>query len=116
MHFYAATENDSFTLLTILRGKTLNYDANWLRAAVPPKNFKLTSETVEAMLMAPDFESAIKVASETFYGKFFAKAPSPEETLAAAEKAFKKAVFQHAKAGNRRRNLQCWSAACLHDA
>ena len=54
---------------------------------MPPKNFNLTSETVDALLNAPDFESALKVASETFYGKFFAKAPTPEETLAAAEKA-----------------------------
>ena len=96
--FYAAAENDTFTLLTALRGKTLNYDTNWLRAALPPKNFKLTSETVEALLMTPDFESALKVASETFYGKLFAKAPSPEETLGSAEKAIKKFVFQHAKA------------------
>ncbi len=97
VHFYAAIENDSFTLLTVLRGKTLNYDANWLRGAIPPKNFKLTSETVEALLMAADFDSAFKVASETFYGKFIAKAQSPEDTLAATEKAFKKAMFQHAK-------------------
>jgi len=96
--FFAATENDTFTLLTILRGKTLGYDSNWLRAALPPKNFKLTSDTVEAMLMTPDFESALKVASETFYGKLFAKAPTPEETLANAEKAVKRAVFQYAKA------------------
>ncbi|MGA2682352.1 MAG: V-type ATPase subunit [Candidatus Bathyarchaeia archaeon] len=96
--FYAATENDSFTILTVLRGKALNYDANKLRAAVPPKNFKLKSQTVEDMLMAPDFESATKVASETYYGKFFAKTSSPDETLAAAEKAFKRVVFQHAKA------------------
>ena len=34
-HFYASTENDSFTLLTLLRGKTLNYDSSWLRLAVP---------------------------------------------------------------------------------
>jgi vacuolar-type H+-ATPase subunit C/Vma6 len=98
VYYYAATENDSFTLLTALRGKTLNYDANWLRGVVPAKNFKLTSETVETLLMAADFESALKVASETFYGKLFVKGQSPEETLAGAEKAFKKAVFQHAKA------------------
>jgi vacuolar-type H+-ATPase subunit C/Vma6 len=97
VYFYAALENDSFTLLTLLRGKTLNYDTNWLRAALPPKNFNLASEAVDAMLMAPDFESALKVASETHYGKFFTKAPTPEETLAAAEKAFRKGVFTHAK-------------------
>ena len=96
--FYAAMENDSFTLLSVLRGKTLNYDANWLRAAVPPKNFRVTSDAFEAMLMAPDFETALKIATETHYAKFFVKTPTPDETLAAAEKAFKKAMFQHAKA------------------
>lgn len=97
VYWHAATENDTFTLLTILRGKILNYDANWLRGAVPPKNFKLTSETVDALLMAADFESALKIASETFYGKLFAKASTPDDTLAAAEKAIKKAEYQHAK-------------------
>lgn len=97
-HFYASTENDSFTLLTLLRGKTLNYDANWLRLAVPPNNFYLDMETVEAMVTATDFESALKIAFESHYAGFFAKAQSPEETVANAEKAFKKAVLQHAKA------------------
>lgn len=97
-HFYASTENDSFTLLTLLRGKTLNYDANWLRLAVPPNNFYLDMETVEAMVTATDFESALKIAFESHYAGFFAKAQSPEETVANAEKAFKKAILQHAKA------------------
>ena len=96
--FYASTENDSFTLLTLLRGKNLNYDANWLRLAVPPNNFYLDMETVEAMVTATDFESALKIAFESHYAGFFAKAQSPEETVANAEKAFKKAVLQHAKA------------------
>jgi vacuolar-type H+-ATPase subunit C/Vma6 len=48
--------------------------------------------------MAPDFETALKIATETHYAKFFVKTPTPDETLAAAEKAFKKAMFQHAKA------------------
>src|SRR5208283_1633714 len=97
VYFYAATENDTFTLLTGLRGKALNYDANWLRGAVPPKNFNLMSESVDALLNAPDFESALKIASETSYGKFFIKAPTPEDSLAAAEKAVKRAVFLHAR-------------------
>ena len=97
-HFYASTENDSFTLLTLLRGKNLNYDANWLRLAVPPNNFYLDMETVEAMVTATDFESALKIALESHYAGFFAKAQSPEEIIANAEKAFKKAVLQHAKA------------------
>jgi vacuolar-type H+-ATPase subunit C/Vma6 len=96
-YFYASTESDSFSLLTILRGKTLNYDANWLRTAVPHNKFNLSPDTVEALLTAADFESALKIALETRYSKFFAKAQSPEETIASAEKAFNRAMFQHAK-------------------
>lgn len=96
--FYAATENDGFTILAILRGKLLNYDAAWLRGAIPPKYFQLSLDAVDAMLNAADFESAFKIASETHYGKLLAKAASPEEVLAAAEKAFKRTVYQHAKA------------------
>ncbi len=96
-HFYASTENDGFTLLTLLRGKNLNYDVNWLRLAVPPNNFFLDIETVEAMVTATDFESALKIALESHYAGFFAKVQSPEEILANAEKTFKKAVLQHAK-------------------
>ena len=85
-------------MLTLLRGKTLNYDANWLRLAVPPNNFYLDMETVEAMVTATDFESALKIALKSHYAEFFAKAQSPEETVANAEKTFKNAVLQHAKA------------------
>ena len=97
-HFYASTENDSFTLLSILRGKTLNYDINWLRLVVPHNSFNLSRETVEALLSAADFESAFKIALESHYAKFFVKAQNPEEAIANSEKAFKRAVFQHAKA------------------
>ena len=96
-YFYASMESDSFSLLAILRGKTLNYDANWLRTAVPFNKFNLSSDAIEALLTAADFESALKIASGTSYSKFFAKAQSPEETIASAEKAFNRAVFQHAR-------------------
>ena len=96
-YFYASIESDSFTLLTILRGKTLSYDANWLRAAIPLNKFNLPSDTMEALLVAADFEAALKIAMETSYGKFFAKAQSPVDTVANAEKAFNRAIFQHAK-------------------
>ena len=62
-NFYASTENDGFTLLTLLRVKNLNYDVNWLRLAVPLNNFYLDLETVEAMVTAADFESALKIAA-----------------------------------------------------
>ena len=96
--FYASSENDSFTLLTLLRGKNLNYEPNWLRLAVPPNNFCLERENVEAMVTAADFDSALKVALDSHYADFFVKAQSPEEIIANAEKSFKKAVLNHAKA------------------
>lgn len=95
--FYASTENDGFTLLALLRGKTLNYDSNWLRLALPHSNFNLSMDTVEALLCSADFESALKIALESHYAKFFAKGQSPEETIVNASKAFKRAVLQHAK-------------------
>jgi vacuolar-type H+-ATPase subunit C/Vma6 len=95
--FYSSAENDSFTLLTLLRGKVLNYDANWLRLAVPHDNINISPKTVEALVSATDYESALKVVLESHYAKFFVKAETPEETIANAEKAFIKAVLEHAK-------------------
>ena len=34
-NYYASIENDGFTLVTLLRGKALNYEPNWLRLVVP---------------------------------------------------------------------------------
>jgi vacuolar-type H+-ATPase subunit C/Vma6 len=93
--FYARMENDSYTLLALLRGKALNYDASWLRVAIPPKNFNLAEKTVEAVVTAPDFDSALTLIQKSAYGKFFIKAANPEETVAEAQRTFKKAVFHH---------------------
>jgi V/A-type H+-transporting ATPase subunit C len=95
--FYAGLECDSFTLMAILRSKILNYDVSWLRTAVPRNKFSLSYDVVESMLVAPDFESALKTVFETPYGKYFTKGLSPEDTLASAEKAFNKAKYQRAK-------------------
>lgn len=95
--YYASMDNDSFTLLTILRGKTLNYDANWLKAAIPKNHFKISNKTAEALLAAPDFESTIEIVSKSGYAKFFDKMDTPELIIASAEKAFNKAKFKHAK-------------------
>jgi len=95
--FYVSMENDSFTLLTILRGKALNHEPNWLRLVIPQNYFNLHKATVEALVSAPDFESAFKIVLDSYYAKFFVKGQSPEETIANAGKAFRKAVFQHAK-------------------
>jgi vacuolar-type H+-ATPase subunit C/Vma6 len=95
--YYVSLENDAFTLLTILRGKVLNFDASWLRQVIPQNNFNLTSEAIDALLAASDFDAALKVAMESHYGRFFAKAPTPEEAIANADKAFRKATWEHAK-------------------
>jgi vacuolar-type H+-ATPase subunit C/Vma6 len=84
--------------LTILRGKALNHEPNWLRLVIPQNYFNLNKSTVEALISAVDFESALKIVLESYYCKFFLKAQNPEETIANAGKAFKKAVFQHAEA------------------
>jgi V/A-type H+-transporting ATPase subunit C len=96
-HYYVSMETDGFVLLTLLRGKNLNYDPNWLRLAVPNTKFNVSEETVEAIVTAPDFDSALKVPLQTAYAQFFVRAQTAEETLANAEKAFTKAVFMHAK-------------------
>jgi vacuolar-type H+-ATPase subunit C/Vma6 len=80
-----------------LRGKILNYEPNWLRLVVPQNYFNLNKSTVEALVSAVDFEAALKIVLHTYYAKYFAKAQTPEDTIAAAEKAFQKAVVQHAK-------------------
>jgi V/A-type H+-transporting ATPase subunit C len=95
---YASIDNDSFILLTLLRGKALNYDANWLRMAVHHNIMGLSRETVEAIVSSADFESALKIVLKSCYAKFFRKATDSEETIAGAEKAFSKAMFQKAKA------------------
>lgn len=96
-NFYASLENDGFALVTLLRGKALNYEPNYMRLVVPQNYFNLNKSTVEALVSAVDFEAALKIVLDSYYAKYFAKAQTPEETIAAAEKAFKKAVVQHAK-------------------
>jgi vacuolar-type H+-ATPase subunit C/Vma6 len=95
---YASMENDSFTLLTLLRGKILNYDSNWLRLTVPQNYFNLQKDKVEAIVSAADYEAALKLVLESPYADFFAKAQSPQETVANAEKAFRKAQAKYAQA------------------
>ncbi len=95
--FYASLWNDSFTLLTLLRGKNLNYDSNLLRLAVPRSAFKLSKKEVEAIVSAISFDSALKVVQETPYAKYFERSETPEETVAKAEKAFQKTLLEYAK-------------------
>jgi vacuolar-type H+-ATPase subunit C/Vma6 len=96
--FYASMDNDSFTLLTLVRGKILNFDPNWLRLVVPQNYFNLKKQTVEALVSAADYEAAMKIVLGTPYSRYFNRAQDPQETVANAEKAFNKAILQHAKA------------------
>lgn len=96
-YFYASTEVDSFILLTLLRGKNLNYDPNWLRIAIPSCFYNLTKKEVESIVSALNYDAAMKVVEESYYAKYFEHKATPEETIAAAEKAFRKAILQKAK-------------------
>jgi vacuolar-type H+-ATPase subunit C/Vma6 len=93
---YASLKHDSFTLLTLMRGKTMGYDPNWLRLVVPKNNFKINAETIEALLAAENNNAALKIAQQTPFRNNFPAASTPEETLANSEKAFKKALLNHA--------------------
>jgi V/A-type H+/Na+-transporting ATPase subunit C len=95
--FFVGTENDGFVLSTVLRGKNLGYDHDWLRTAVPRAKFHVRQDDLESMVVAEDFDSALKTAQETRYGKFFVKAQTNEETIANAEQSFRKSLFEHAK-------------------
>jgi V/A-type H+/Na+-transporting ATPase subunit C len=95
--FYASIENDSFILLTLLRGKNLNYDPNWLRLAVPNCFFNLDKKEVESIVSALNYEAALKIVGDSYYAKYFERKPTPEETIANAEKAFRKAILAYAK-------------------
>lgn len=96
-YFYASTEVDSFILTTLLRGKNLNYDPNWLRIAIPSCFFNLTKNEVESMVSALDYDAARKIVEESYYAKYFQHKATPEETIATAEKAFRAAILQKAK-------------------
>ncbi|XHH09055.1 MAG: V-type ATPase subunit [Candidatus Bathyarchaeia archaeon] len=95
--FYARLRVDGFLLLTILRGKALGYDSDWLRLSLPTNGFNLNKKVIESLLIAIDYEAAMKIVGNTEYKTYFAPAGTPEETISAAEKAFKKATLQYAK-------------------
>jgi vacuolar-type H+-ATPase subunit C/Vma6 len=95
--FYASRSVDSFLLLTILRGKALGYNSDWLRMAIPSNSFNLDQKTVESLLYAIDYDATIKIVETTQYKDYFVTPGTPDETLSKAEKAFKNAVLQYAK-------------------
>ncbi len=75
-NFYASMENDGFALMTLLRGKSLNYEPNWLRLVIPQNWFNINKSTIEALVTAIDFEAALKIVLDSYYSKFFVKAPT----------------------------------------
>lgn len=96
-YFYVSRETDRFNILTILRTKLLGYEPHWIRMAISRNSYNVPDQTIEAMLMAGDFESAFKIIEQSFYKNFFVRAESPEETISAAEKAFRRCMFEHTK-------------------
>ncbi|MCW3996607.1 MAG: V-type ATPase subunit [Candidatus Bathyarchaeota archaeon] len=103
--YYAGMDNDSFVLLSLLRGKILGYDTNWLRLAIPRYTYNLPKETIEALLTAVDYESALSIALKSAYGKLFNKSETPEETIGNAQKAFQKAKLSYAKEARMKENF-----------
>jgi vacuolar-type H+-ATPase subunit C/Vma6 len=96
--FYASMDNDTFTILTLLRGKILDLDPNKLRIIIPQKYFELSKSEVEALVSAVDFETALKIVLESPFGKYFVKTQDPHDTVGNAEKAFNRAVLGRARA------------------
>jgi V/A-type H+-transporting ATPase subunit C len=95
--FYVSREIDRFNILTILRTKILGYDPNWVRLTISRNFYNVTEETIEALLLADNFESALSIIQQSYYKNFVATAETPEESISEAEKAFRKDLFEHAK-------------------
>jgi V/A-type H+-transporting ATPase subunit C len=95
--FYVSRKNDRFNILTILRAKHLGYNPHWIRMAISRDFHNVSEQTIESMLMAENFESALNIIKQGYYKKLFVKAETPEETLSVAEKAFRRDIFQQIK-------------------
>lgn len=95
--FYVSREIDKFNILTILRAKILGYDPHWIRVAILRDYYNVTEQIIEALLMADNFDSALSIIKQSYYKDFIARAETPEESISAAEKAFRRDMFEHAK-------------------
>jgi V/A-type H+/Na+-transporting ATPase subunit C len=94
--FYERVEETSYALLTLLRAKNLNYESNWLRAIIPEEILSVSKRTIEDLVGAPNFESALSIVLKSSFRSYFTKAQTPEETISTGEKAFRKALYIHA--------------------
>jgi vacuolar-type H+-ATPase subunit C/Vma6 len=95
--FYMSVENDGFNVLTILRTKLLGYEPHWIRMAISRNSYNVPEQTIEAMLMADNFKSALNIIKQSFYKNFFIISGSPEEIISSAERVFRQHVFEHVK-------------------
>jgi vacuolar-type H+-ATPase subunit C/Vma6 len=95
--FYASINVDGFLLLAILRGKTLGYDPDWLKVALPNNYFNINERVFISLLYAIDYDTALKIIASTEYKIYFTSTGTPTEIISTAEKALKTAVIQHAK-------------------
>jgi V/A-type H+/Na+-transporting ATPase subunit C len=95
--FYVSRETDKFNILTILRAKLLGYEPHWIRMAISRNSYNVLGQTIESMLMADDFDSVFSIIMQSYYKNLFVKAETPEETISAAEKAFRRDIFERAK-------------------
>lgn len=94
--YYVRMKAEGFILITILRAKTLQYEPNWLRLAIPSVNFRINQKTVEALVVSEDFDIALKMIQHTFYGNFFKTGLEAEEIISNSEKSLQMAIFDHA--------------------
>jgi len=93
--FYVSRETDKFNILTILRAKLLGYEPHWIRMTISRNFYNVPEQTIEKMLMTDDFESAFKIIKQSYYKKLFVSAETPEETISAAEKSFRRDIFEY---------------------
>lgn len=69
-----AMEIDLRNITDIIRFKKyFNMKGDSIRSLLLPFNFKIKPSQLNAILDAPDADSAFKAASDTFYGKYFTK-------------------------------------------
>jgi V/A-type H+-transporting ATPase subunit C len=95
--FYVSREIDKFNILTILRAKILGHNSDWIRLAISRDFYNVTEQIIEALLLVDNFESALGIIKQSYYKNFFVETETPEESISAAEKAFRKDLFEHAK-------------------
>ena len=91
--FYVSNIVDRFNILTILRAKLLGYEPHWIRVALAHNFYNISKETIEQLLMADNFKSALEIIKKSNYAKLFDKTVIDEEKLAKVEKEFRQKIL-----------------------